>query len=97
MIEAAMAAHKFMLSEFAWDERHRVPGIEDVLTPALVVYPEIVASNIAQDLASARRRSGSLAAAHQDRQAGLYASHAGRAECPEFQVRNHARTAGGLQ
>ena len=39
-----------MLSEFPWDERHRVTGIEDVLTPALVVYPEIVASNIAQTL-----------------------------------------------
>jgi len=50
MIEAAMAAHKFMLSEFAWDERHRVAGIEDVLTPALVIYPEIVASNIARTL-----------------------------------------------
>ncbi len=45
-----MAAHKFMLSEFLWDERHRVDRMEDVLTPALVVYPEIVASNIAQTL-----------------------------------------------
>jgi D-serine deaminase-like pyridoxal phosphate-dependent protein len=50
MIKGAMAAHKFMLSEFAWDERHRVPGIEDILTPALVVYPELVASNIARTL-----------------------------------------------
>ena len=50
MIEAAMAAHQFMLSEFPWDERHRLSGIEDVLTPALVVYPEIVAANIAQTL-----------------------------------------------
>ena len=50
MIEAAMAALKFMLSEFPWDERHRVGGIEDVLTPALVVYPEIVTSNIARTL-----------------------------------------------
>lgn len=39
-----------MLSEFPWDERHCVAGIEDVLTPALVVYPEIVASNIARTL-----------------------------------------------
>jgi len=39
-----------MLSEFPWDERHRVAGIEDILTPALVVYPEIVASNIARTL-----------------------------------------------
>jgi D-serine deaminase-like pyridoxal phosphate-dependent protein len=50
MIEAAMAAHKFMQIEFPWDERHRVAGIEDILTPALVVYPEIVASNIARTL-----------------------------------------------
>ena len=50
MIEAAMAAHKFMLSEFPWDERHRVARMEDILTPALVIYPEIVASNIARTL-----------------------------------------------
>ena len=45
-----MAAQKLMLSEIAWDERHRVADVEDVLTPALVVYPEIVASNIAATL-----------------------------------------------
>src|SRR5579864_9054133 len=45
-----MAAHKAMLSEFPSDERHRLMGIEDVLTPALIVYPEIVASNIARTL-----------------------------------------------
>jgi D-serine deaminase-like pyridoxal phosphate-dependent protein len=45
-----MATQNFMLSEFPWDERHRVTGIEDVLTPALVVYPEIIASNIARTL-----------------------------------------------
>jgi len=50
MIEAAMAAHKTMLSELPRDERHRVAGIEEVLTPALVIYPEIVASNIARTL-----------------------------------------------
>ena len=50
MIEAPMAAHKSMLSEFPWDERHGLADIEDVLTPALVVYPEIVASNIARTL-----------------------------------------------
>jgi len=50
IIEAAMAAHKFMVSEFPWDERYRVAGIESVLTPALMVYPEIVASNIARTL-----------------------------------------------
>jgi D-serine deaminase-like pyridoxal phosphate-dependent protein len=35
-----------MLSEFAWDQRYKMSGIEDVLTPALVLYPEIIASNI---------------------------------------------------
>jgi D-serine deaminase-like pyridoxal phosphate-dependent protein len=45
-----MATKKSMLSEFPWDERYRVRGIEDILTPALVVYPEIVASNIARTL-----------------------------------------------
>lgn len=39
-----------MLTEFAWDERYRVPNIEDVLTPALVIYPEIIFSNIEQTL-----------------------------------------------
>ena len=41
-----MAAQKSMLSEFAWDERYKVSGIEDVLTPALVIYPEIIAANL---------------------------------------------------
>jgi D-serine deaminase-like pyridoxal phosphate-dependent protein len=39
-----------MLSEFSWDERYRVSGIEDVLTPALVLYPDVIASNIEQTL-----------------------------------------------
>jgi hypothetical protein len=41
-----MALQKSMLSEFAWDQRYKVSGIENVLTPALVMYPEIVASNL---------------------------------------------------
>jgi D-serine deaminase-like pyridoxal phosphate-dependent protein len=39
-----------MLSEFPWDERYRVSDIGNVLTPALVVYPEIIDSNIARTL-----------------------------------------------
>jgi len=39
-----------MLNEFAWDERYRVPDVEEVLTPALVVYPEVISSNIEQTL-----------------------------------------------
>jgi D-serine deaminase-like pyridoxal phosphate-dependent protein len=45
-----MAANQIMLSGFPWDERYRVVDIEDVLTPALVVYPEIIAANIAATL-----------------------------------------------
>jgi D-serine deaminase-like pyridoxal phosphate-dependent protein len=39
-----------MLNEFPWQERYRVSGTEDVLTPALLVYPEMLASNITQTL-----------------------------------------------
>jgi len=39
-----------MLTEFAWDPRYKVSDIEDVMTPALVVYPEIIASNIERTL-----------------------------------------------
>jgi D-serine deaminase-like pyridoxal phosphate-dependent protein len=46
IIEATMATQKSMMSEFAWEPRYRVSGIEEVMTPALVVYPEIIASNL---------------------------------------------------
>jgi len=39
-------ATQTMLSEFGWDSRYRVSEVEDVMTPALVVYPEVIASNI---------------------------------------------------
>jgi D-serine deaminase-like pyridoxal phosphate-dependent protein len=51
IIEAAMAAQKSMLSAFAWDHHYRVSNVEDVLTPALVLYPEFIASNIKRTLA----------------------------------------------
>ena len=35
-----------MVSGFAADERYRVTGLEEVLTPALIVYPEAIESNI---------------------------------------------------
>ncbi len=50
IIVAAMAANQIMMSGLPWDERYRVADTEDVLTPALVVYPEIVAANIAATL-----------------------------------------------
>ena len=51
MIRAAMAAQKTMLTEFPWAEDYRVAGLDEVLTPALVIYPEIVASNLERALA----------------------------------------------
>jgi D-serine deaminase-like pyridoxal phosphate-dependent protein len=45
-----MATQQSMLNEFAWDQRYRMSGTDDVLTPALLVYPEIVASNIERTL-----------------------------------------------
>jgi D-serine deaminase-like pyridoxal phosphate-dependent protein len=42
---------KTMLPEFAWDERYRVSGVDEIITPALLVYPEIIASNIERTLA----------------------------------------------
>ena len=35
-----------MLMEFPWDERYRISNLDEVLSPALVLYPEIIASNI---------------------------------------------------
>src|SRR5580704_11968353 len=46
IIEAIMATQKSMIGEFGWDAAYKVAGIEDVMTPALVVYPEIISSNI---------------------------------------------------
>lgn len=45
-----MSTLKLMLSDFAWNEHYRVPEIESVLTPALVIYPEIIESNISRTL-----------------------------------------------
>jgi D-serine deaminase-like pyridoxal phosphate-dependent protein len=45
-----MSAQKSMLHESAWDQRYAVSGIEDVLTPALVMYPDVIAANIERTL-----------------------------------------------
>jgi D-serine deaminase-like pyridoxal phosphate-dependent protein len=45
-----MAPLKFMLKEFPGEGRYRVANAEDVLTPALVIYPDAIASNIARTL-----------------------------------------------
>jgi D-serine deaminase-like pyridoxal phosphate-dependent protein len=39
-----------MLNSFPWHPGYRVSDIDNVLTPALVVYPEIIESNIARTL-----------------------------------------------
>jgi len=36
-----------MVGSLAWDNRYQVAGLDEVLTPALLVYPEAIASNIA--------------------------------------------------
>jgi D-serine deaminase-like pyridoxal phosphate-dependent protein len=45
-----MAPLKFMLKEFPGEERYRVANAEGVLTPALVIYPDAIALNIARTL-----------------------------------------------
>src|SRR5438445_5020193 len=51
IIEPELAAQKSMLSEFPWDPRYRVSSLEELLTPALVLYPEILISNVERTLA----------------------------------------------
>jgi D-serine deaminase-like pyridoxal phosphate-dependent protein len=45
-----MAAKQIMLSEFPWDSGYSIAGADEALTPALVLYPDIVASNIERTL-----------------------------------------------
>jgi D-serine deaminase-like pyridoxal phosphate-dependent protein len=45
-----MPPQKSMLQEFPWDQRYSVPAIEDLLTPALLMYPDIIAANIDRTL-----------------------------------------------
>lgn len=40
-----------MVAEFPWREEYRVSGLDDVLTPALALYPEIIACNLKRTLA----------------------------------------------
>jgi len=44
--QSNMASTKFLLQEFPWHERYRVSDPERVLTPALALYPDVIASNI---------------------------------------------------
>jgi D-serine deaminase-like pyridoxal phosphate-dependent protein len=45
-----MAPQKSMLQELSWNQRYAVSRIEDVLTPALVMYPDQIAANIERTL-----------------------------------------------
>jgi len=46
-----MATQKSMLHEMNLDQRYAVSAIEDILTPALLLYPEEIANNIDRTLA----------------------------------------------
>ncbi len=48
--QCAMASTKFLLQQFPWQDNYRVLDPELVLTPALLLYPETVASNIQSTL-----------------------------------------------
>ena len=39
-----------MLRTYQWDEKYRVLDVNDVLTPALIVYPNVIAANVARTL-----------------------------------------------
>jgi D-serine deaminase-like pyridoxal phosphate-dependent protein len=41
-----MTAQKSMVNEFQWDPLYEVSHLAELLTPALVIYPEMIASNI---------------------------------------------------
>ncbi len=45
-----MGTEKSMLSGLGWDRRYVIADIEDVMTPALVIYPEMIAANIESTL-----------------------------------------------
>jgi D-serine deaminase-like pyridoxal phosphate-dependent protein len=51
IIKSVMATQKSMLDEMKLDQRYAVSAIEDVLTPALLLYPEEIANNIDRTLA----------------------------------------------
>jgi D-serine deaminase-like pyridoxal phosphate-dependent protein len=39
-----------MICDFPWDDSYRVSSLEHVMTPALVLYPEIIASNVSRTI-----------------------------------------------
>jgi D-serine deaminase-like pyridoxal phosphate-dependent protein len=43
---SAMSTPRILLTEFPWDDRYRVSRTDEILTPALLLYPDAIASNI---------------------------------------------------
>ena len=43
-------SHKLMISDYALDPAYLVKSFDDILTPALLVYPDIIESNIERTL-----------------------------------------------
>jgi len=41
-----MAGAKFLIDQLPWCERYRIENTDEILTPALVLYPEAIAANI---------------------------------------------------
>ncbi|PYV54002.1 MAG: amino acid aldolase, partial [Acidobacteria bacterium] len=39
-----------MLASFAWNEKFRIDNVDQLLTPALAIYPEVLARNIEQTI-----------------------------------------------
>src|ERR1041385_8234508 len=45
-----MVNSSLILSSFAWNERYRITDIDDLLTPALAIFPDVIADNIEQTI-----------------------------------------------
>lgn len=37
---------KSIIGEYSWNEKYRLSGVDDVMTPALLLYPEVIACNV---------------------------------------------------
>ncbi len=46
MIDIRMAPSKMMLAQFPWSEQYRLSEVADILTPALLIYPDVIDCNI---------------------------------------------------
>ena len=85
-----------MLRELSWDPALRRVRYEDVLTPALVIYPDFIASNIERTLKLLDGNADRWRVHIKTSKLGSHSAHAGGARRSKFQVRHHTGTAGGL-